>query len=105
MSPDRSDPLDGLRGVAILWVLAGHIAQNYSPLDETARRWLTAFANARAGVRLFFVLSGYLITSLLLKEQASSGRISLPPFYRRRARRIFPAFYVYLLVLVVLSIG
>ena len=104
MSPDRSGPLDGLRGVAILLVLAGHIAQNYSPLDETARRWLTAFANAGAGVRLFFVLSGYLITSLLLKELASTGRISLWQFYRRRALRIFPAFYVYLVVLVVLSL-
>jgi len=48
------------------------------------------------GVRVFFVISGYLITTLLLKEHAASGSISLRGFYARRAFRIFPAFYAFI---------
>jgi peptidoglycan/LPS O-acetylase OafA/YrhL len=55
------------------------------------------------GVRVFFLISGFLITSLLLKEHAASGRISLPKFYMRRVIRIFPAFYVYVGVVAVLA--
>ena len=47
------------------------------------------------GVRVFFVISGFLITSLLLKERAASGRISLLLFYIRRTLRIFPAFCLF----------
>jgi peptidoglycan/LPS O-acetylase OafA/YrhL len=54
------------------------------------------------GVRAFFVLSGFLITTLLLRERARRGAISLRGFYLRRALRIFPAFYAYLAVLLVL---
>lgn len=103
MSRERVATLDGIRGVAILMVLAGHTAANYQPMGENLRRWLVAYANAGAGVRLFFVLSGYLITGLLLQEQAGSGRISLTGFYWRRGLRIFPAFYTYLLVVTVLN--
>lgn len=104
MSRSRIGTLDGLRGIAILLVIAGHVAGNYQPLDDNLRRWLVAFANAGAGVRLFFVLSGYLITHLLLQELAATGTLSLRDFYRRRTLRIFPAFYVYLLALVLLSL-
>ena len=99
----RIPSFDGVRGIAVLLVLAGHTAANYQPLSPWAHRWLGAFANASLGVRLFFVLSGYLITSLLLDELAKTGRISLPAFYRRRAARILPAFYVFLGSLVVLQ--
>ena len=85
-------------------VLAGHTAANYEPLSPWAHRWLWAFTNASLGVRLFFVLSGYLITSLLLEEQVKTGRISLAAFYRRRAVRILPAFYVFLGSLVILQV-
>ncbi|HEX2852739.1 MAG TPA: acyltransferase [Opitutaceae bacterium] len=98
MIPNRIRTLDGIRGIAILMVVAGHCAQNYRPLGEEMRRWLLAFANPGAGVRLFFVLSGYLITHLLLRERTASGTISLLGFYGRRALRIFPAFYAYLLL-------
>lgn len=103
MSRERIGTLDGLRGIAILLVLAGHIAQNLQPLAENTRRWVMAYANAGAGVRLFFVLSGYLITQLLLKEQDDTGTVSLLRFYWRRALRIFPAFYAYLAILALLS--
>src|SRR6476620_9232372 len=52
------------------------------------------------GVLIFFVLSGFLITWLLLKENEKYGRISLKGFYRRRVLRIFPAFYFYWILLV-----
>ena len=71
--------LDGIRGLAILLVLAQHINLPSSALA------------GMMGVNLFFVLSGYLITSLLLTEQDATGRISLRRFYERRVRRLLPA--------------
>jgi peptidoglycan/LPS O-acetylase OafA/YrhL len=74
--------LDGVRGVGVLGILlfhAGHLRGG----------WL--------GVDLFFVLSGFLITSLLLAEFESRGRISLPSFWLRRARRLLPALFLTLL--------
>ncbi|MGE0493850.1 MAG: acyltransferase family protein [Vulcanimicrobiota bacterium] len=93
----RCVPLDGLRGVAILLVVwlhasfAGYVA---------TPRWFPF--GGRTGVALFFVLSGYLITSLLLAEQKEHGRFDLKQFYIRRTVRIFPIFYLYVLVLVLL---
>ncbi len=96
---ERIRSLDGVRGIAIVLVLAGHVVANFQPLHPDHRYWLGAFANSSAGVRLFFVLSGYLITWLLLREWTATGRISIGQFYRRRALRIFPAFYAYLFVI------
>ncbi|ACB76035.1 acyltransferase family protein [Opitutus terrae] len=100
----RIDTLDGLRGIAILLVLAGHTVANLQPLGWLETPWIRALANPGGGVRLFFVLSGYLITHLLLQEQAATGSIGLLQFYRRRALRIWPAFYAYLLTLVLLAL-
>jgi peptidoglycan/LPS O-acetylase OafA/YrhL len=55
------------------------------------------------GVKVFFVISGFLITTLLLKEYAVTGRVSLKGFYLRRVLRIFPAFYAYVAVILLLS--
>ncbi len=93
---NRIASLDGLRGVAILLVLAGHALAHIPGLSTVQRDWLLAFFNAGFGVRLFFVLSGYLITELLLREHRRDGQIAIGAFYRRRARRILPAFYCYL---------
>ena len=68
--------LDGLRGIAVVAVLLFH--------DERLR-------GGYLGVDLFFVLSGFLITSLLLVEVNEQGRIGLRRFYGRRARRLLPA--------------
>ncbi len=72
--------IDGLRAIAVLSVLFYH-----------AR--LPPFFGGFIGVDVFFVISGFLITSLLKKEIAE-GTFSLPNFYERRVRRIFPALYV-----------
>lgn len=92
----RIPSLDGLRAVAIGLVLAGH-------LSGVGQSWFP-FRTGKLGdlgVRVFFVLSGYLITSLLLGELSRTGTISLPMFYFRRTLRIFPAYYVFVLVVVV----
>ena len=79
--------LDGLRAISILAVIWYH--------DPILRLiWRTGFL----GVHLFFVISGFLITTLLLREKSQFGRISLKNFYIRRTLRIFPAYYLALAV-------
>lgn len=73
--------LDGLRAVAVFLVVFLHLGFTASPGGE--------------GVLIFLVMSGFLITWLLLKEQDTFGAVSLRLFYIRRTLRIFPAFYVY----------
>ncbi len=90
----RLPSLDGLRGVSILMVVAAHCQGTVgfpSVLTSDICGDLGAF-----GVRVFFVISGFLITSLLLKEFERNGRIDLPRFYARRSVRIFPACYLYI---------
>lgn len=80
----RVPALDGLRGVAILLVVIHHSGYEIPALHGWQR-------GGALGVDLFFVLSGFLITSLLLSEWNRGGRISLRAFYVRRARRLLPA--------------
>lgn len=89
----RIPSLDGLRAISILAVLFGHVAY-----ASHFQNWITG-TYAHYGVRVFFVISGYLITTLLLEEEARFGRISLSRFYLRRVFRIFPVAYLYLLVI------
>lgn len=102
-SSERSIPsLDGLRAVSILLVILGHSGDALS-------RWIKIPVGfylllAHTGVCVFFVISGFLITNLLLKEVRHSGTISLKRFYLRRAFRIFPPFYVYLAVILLLTL-
>ncbi len=87
----RIPSLDGLRAIAILLVLVGHLAHT--------RGFPAAFQNAfyvpiaGLGVKVFFVISGYIITHLLLSEFARNGRISLRSFYARRCLRILPLLF------------
>lgn len=90
---NRIPSLDGLRALAIMLVIVGHL---WGGLGTPI--FLSAF-----GVHVFFVLSGYLITSLLQKEQAREGRINLLAFYQRRCFRIFPAAFAYILIIAVVS--
>ncbi|HEX5317069.1 MAG TPA: acyltransferase [Candidatus Kapabacteria bacterium] len=82
--------LDGLRALSILAVIWYH-----DPLLRLI--WRTGFL----GVHLFFVISGFLITTLLLREKADFGRISLKNFYIRRTLRIFPAYYLTLVLFLI----
>jgi peptidoglycan/LPS O-acetylase OafA/YrhL len=93
--------LDGLRAVSILLVLIGHL----SGTKGIGRIDLKIGDYAHLGVVVFFVISGFLITSLLLAEQKQTGTVSLKLFYARRAIRIFPASYAYILVISALWIG
>ncbi len=93
--------LDGLRGVAILLVLVSHAAGTANfPLPE-AGMWYAM--QGGVGVDVFFVISGFLITTLLLRERDKTGTVSLRGFYARRALRILPAFVFYLGALAVLD--
>lgn len=87
--------LDGLRAIAILLVVWQH-----APGFAREGSWLTD-AGA-TGVALFFALSGFLITTLLLREESRTGAIDLGKFYARRALRIFPLYYAVLGLYVVL---
>jgi peptidoglycan/LPS O-acetylase OafA/YrhL len=94
--------LDGLRAYSILLVLFGHTVDS-NPWFQGRWYLLTFLADSHLGVRIFFVLSGFLITTLLLNEQDATGRISIRGFYERRIARIFPAFYLYFAVIGVLT--
>src|SRR5215217_4061345 len=82
--------LDGLRGIAILAVLAFHTHHIFGS---------SILNGGNAGVDIFFVLSGFLITALLLEEWQTSGEISLRGFYWRRVLRLVPALLVVLVSL------
>jgi peptidoglycan/LPS O-acetylase OafA/YrhL len=84
LESSRIPALDGLRAIAVLLVIGFHL--EYSWIDGPL------------GVEIFFVLSGFLITWLLLKEQDRNGKISVSQFYWRRIFRILPAFYCYWLI-------
>jgi peptidoglycan/LPS O-acetylase OafA/YrhL len=85
--PFRAD-IEGLRAVAVIGVVAFHFGVPYIP-------------GGFVGVDIFFVISGYLITRLLIQELEHNGRIDLLRFYGRRARRLLPA--VLLMTLVTLA--
>ncbi|MBN1506434.1 MAG: acyltransferase [Sedimentisphaerales bacterium] len=92
--------LDGLRAVSISLVLLAHLAGTRSfPLTERLFDYTGDIGNL--GVRVFFVISGFLITSLLLREWELNDRVSLRNFYIRRLLRIFPASYCFTTCLLV----
>jgi peptidoglycan/LPS O-acetylase OafA/YrhL len=96
----RIPALDGIRAVSIALVLVAHaLGTKWLPMNVRV-----SHLAGDIGVRSFFVLSGFLITTLLLREYERRTSISLLGFYLRRAFRIFPAFYTYLLVVGVLAL-
>lgn len=82
-------PLDGLRAVAVLLVLGFHLRLGNVPSLE----------GGFFGVDIFFVLSGFLITSILLREWDDTGAIHLGRFYIRRALRLLPALFTFVVAL------
>lgn len=102
---DRFAPVDGLRAISALWTISFHViyfagyfvsAENYQALIRSPL--LIPFAHGSLGVDVFFVISGYLIGSMLLREQEQSGTIRLGRFYLRRAFRILPPYIVTLIL-------
>lgn len=81
--------LDALRAVAVIGVIWHHTVRTMP--------WVPIADRGFLGVDLFFVLSGFLITTRLLREQSSTGSISLTGFYYRRLLRIFPLYYALVL--------
>lgn len=99
---NRIQSLDGLRAVSIIMVLLAHAG-------ATLPEYISSFplyhliGNSDIGVRVFFVISGFLITKLLIHEKEKTGTISIKKFYVRRIVRIFPVFYLYILVLLLIK--
>ena len=84
--------LDGLRCVSVIAVIWHHTARDALP-------WLPGASRGFLGVDMFFVISGFLIVTLMLRERFATGSISLRNFYGRRTLRIFPIYYGLLAVL------
>ena len=78
--------IDGLRALAVVSVIIYHV--EFFFLESKVLQ------GGFIGVDIFFVISGYLITSILIKEVSLKGKFSLLDFYERRARRILPALFV-----------
>jgi peptidoglycan/LPS O-acetylase OafA/YrhL len=84
--------LDGIRAVSIALVFFSHLGfQHLSP--------------GMFGVSVFFLLSGFLITTLMIREHAARGRVSIREFYVRRGLRIFPPMYLIIAVGVILVVS
>lgn len=81
----RRPGLDVVRGIAILMVMVSHLRHGWR-------------SEGSIGVSIFFVLSGFLITALLLEERRDKGRIDFKAFYLRRARRLLPAMVAMIVV-------
>jgi peptidoglycan/LPS O-acetylase OafA/YrhL len=102
LSSGRLPGVDGWRAISIAMVLGAHS----TAMAGFQSQWYTAFKwafDGNLGVRFFFVISGFLITFLMVQEQHKNGSVSLRKFYLRRALRILPVYYAFILVVFGLS--
>ena len=99
MRAERIPSLDGLRAISIALVVFAHLLGTHGFF--LSLRVNEHFALGELGVRVFFVISGFLITRLLLAELDTTGAIHVGRFYLRRTFRIFPPYYAFILALVV----
>lgn len=103
--------LDGLRFCSFLAVFVSHaylispkIFANSGPIITEIGRWALAAGHCGyAAVAVFFVLSSYLITELLLREHDRSAKIDVPAFYARRALRIWPLYFLFLILMLIVE--
>ena len=103
-APVRLPGLDGWRGIAIALVLVSHGTFNEKVADPAWTIFFNMLPRGEDGVRIFFCLSGFLITRLLLREEEKNGAISLRHFYIRRALRILPVYFAYVLAVAGLNL-
>lgn len=96
LSSKKFSSLDGLRGISIIFVILSHFMFYSEFIAKTNFGFI--------GVEIFFVISGFLITTLLLKERIQHGSISLRKFYIRRALRILPVVFLFLITLSILNL-
>ena len=92
----RIPSLDGLRAVSIAFVVIGHGLNEFQSTHHVPGLGILV-SYGELGVRIFFCISGFLITSLLMTERRLSGRVDFGAFYLRRAFRILPAYWAFLL--------
>ncbi|MBB5031714.1 acyltransferase family protein [Prosthecobacter vanneervenii] len=100
--PDRLPSLDGWRALSILLVLGAHTVLA-SGFPQQHASLVNKISDGHLGVRFFFVISGFLITWLMLSEERKTSRVKLGKFYARRALRILPVYMAFLLVAGVLQ--
>jgi peptidoglycan/LPS O-acetylase OafA/YrhL len=96
--PQRIPSLDGLRAISVSLVVFSHLFWH-----SVYASWFALLGHL--GVRVFFVISGFLITGLLLRELDSTKHINLGKFYLRRTLRIFPPYYFLVLIIIVLQVA
>lgn len=111
----RDAVIDGWRGISVLMVIAGHFFNfrlegmiSFTALNAFGlpfgNKFLAIVSSlGTLGVCFFFMISGYLITTLLIAENRDRGRVSLKAFYARRIFRIMPAFYTYVITVYLLG--
>ena len=95
--------LYGLRAISILLVILSHCFLHARPHNLVTKILLALAGNGSIGISIFFVISGFLITIVLLKERFRFGSINIPDFYLRRVFRILPAFLLYILAIAALA--
>ena len=93
----RIPSLDGFRAISIILVLISHCAF----LPSFPRAIVEVASQGKVGVTVFFVISGFLITSLLLIEDSKNNKVNLKAFYIRRSFRILPVFFLYVVFILV----
>ena len=100
----RIPSLDGLRAISVCLVVVSHLLwhPDFIAVRPIYAAWFSPLGHL--GVRVFFVISGFLITGLLLRELDSTKHINLGKFYLRRTLRIFPPYYFFVLIIIIVQV-
>ena len=109
---NQMQALDGLRALAIIYVIIFHALYltqtefksigDFVNFSESTPAWLNWIWHGDKGVDMFFIISGFLIASIMMKEHQKNGNVNIPRFYARRALRIIP---VYVLALAIAALA